>query len=96
MGYTKEIKDLRTQQINNFMSQFDDLNYVDVSVITEGLKNILGETPGVDFEYGSDFKLNETTQLQERKTLLSKIHIFYTYEDDDNNIKASRISYIVD
>jgi hypothetical protein len=91
-----EIKVLRTKQINDFMSQFDDLNNVDVDVLEEGLKNILKETPGIDFEYGVDFKLNEATGEDERLNTLKKINILYTYIDEDvNKPKIGKISYVV-
>lgn len=96
MGVSKEVKELRTQQINDFMSQFSNLTIVDVDVIKEGLRKILGEIPGVDFEYGVDISLNETTQEKKRTEKLNKIHIYYTYYDEYNTIKSSKISYLVD
>jgi len=96
MGIAIEIKDLRTKQINNFMSQFEDLNGIDTQIIKDGLIGILGETPGIDFEYGVEHTLNETTQEDVRLKKLEKIHIYYSYIDDDNRIKVSKISYLVD
>jgi len=91
-----EIKALRTKQINDFMSQFDDLNNVDVDVLEEGLREILQEKPGVDFEYGVDFKLNESTGEKDRSNILKKINILYTYIDEDiNKPKIGKISYVV-
>lgn len=91
-----EIKALRTKQINDFMSQFDDLNNVDIDVLKEGLREILKETPGVDFEYGVDFKLNESTSKEDRSNILKKINILYTYIDEDiNKPKIGKISYVV-
>jgi len=91
-----EITLLRNQQINNFMSEFTNLKDVDVKDIQEGLRKILGETPGVDFEYGVDFQLNEATGDEDRLEELKKIHIFYTYFDIEDNLpKVSKISYVV-
>lgn len=91
-----EVKLLRNKQINDFMANFMDLNNVDVKEIQEGLKNILGETPGVDFEYGVDLQLNEATGDEDRIEGLKKIHIYYTYIDADVNIpKVGKISYVV-
>jgi hypothetical protein len=91
-----DIKILRTQQINNFMSSFDDLRSVDTLEIEEGLKKILGETPGVDFEYGVDHLVNETTGKDDRNVELKKIHVLYSYiDDDDKKPKIGKISYIV-
>lgn len=89
-----EIKQLKTQQINNFIASFDDLREVTVSDIEEGLLEILQEKPGVDFEYGVDFVLNEDTGENERKNDLKKIHILYSYIEDDKP-KIGKISYIV-
>ena len=90
-----EIKALRTQQINDFMSTFDDLRNVDVKQIEEGLKEILIETPGIQFEYGVDFELNEDTGDEDRLESLKKIHILYTYMDDNLTPKIGKISYVV-
>jgi hypothetical protein len=91
-----EVTLLRNKQINDFMASFMDLNNVDVKEIQEGLRNILGETPGVDFEYGVDLQLNEATGDEDRIEGLKKIHIYYTYIDEDVNIpKVGKISYVV-
>jgi len=91
-----EIQQLRTQQINNFMAQFDNLNDVTVDVISEGLKTILGgETPGIDFEYGVDYMLNEDTGDEEKLEGLKKIHILYTYDNGTNVPGIGKLSYIV-
>lgn len=91
-----EIKALRTQQINDFMASFDDLRNVDTKQIEEGLKEILIETPGIQFEYGVDFELNESTGDEDRIQNLKKIHILYTYMDNDTlTPKIGKISYVV-
>lgn len=91
----EEIKQLRTQQINNFISSFDDLKDVTVKDIEEGLQSIIGEKPGVDFEYGAEHVLNEATNEDERKVELKKIHILYSYFESDGKPKIGKISYIV-
>jgi len=96
MGVTKEVKELRTKQINDFMSQFDSLKETDTDMINDGLKDILGEQPGIDFEYGADEILNEDTGETERVKDIKKIHIYYTYQDEENDLRVSKISYIVD
>ena len=91
-----EIKLLRNQQINNFMAGFEDLKNVTVKEIEEGLKTILIETPAVDFEYGVDFQLNEATGDEDRIQGLKKIHILYSYIDEDASLpKIGKISYVV-
>jgi len=96
MGVTKEVKELRTKQINDFMSQFESLKETDTDMINDGLKDILGEQPGIDFEYGADEILNEDTGETERVKDIKKIHIYYTYQDEENDLRVSKISYIVD
>ena len=91
-----EIKMLRNKQINDFMSSFMDLKDVSVRDIEEGLKNILIETPGVEFEYGVEYQINEDTGGEDRIQELKKIHIFYTYIEEDANIpKIGKMSYVV-
>ena len=92
----EEVKLLRTQQINNFMAGFTNLKDVDVTEIEEGLQKILIEKPGVEFEYGVDYQLNEATGDEDRIQELKKINIFYTYIDEDiNRPKIGKISYVV-
>ena len=92
----EEVKLLRTQQINNFMAGFTNLKDVDVTEIEEGLQKILVEKPGVEFEYGVDYQLNEATGDEDRIQELKKINIFYTYIDEDiNRPKIGKISYVV-
>jgi hypothetical protein len=86
---------LRTQQINNFISQFDELKDLSVDDIREGLHEILGETPAVDFEYGVDYLINEASGKEERKHELKKIHVLYSYYDDAGLPKLGKMSYIV-
>lgn len=91
-----EVKLLRTQQINNFMAGFTDLKEVNVDEIEDGLQKILNEKPGVEFEYGVDYQLNEATGDEDRIQGLKKINIFYTYIDEDvNQPKIGKISYVV-
>lgn len=89
------ITDLRTEQINNFMSEFDDLRCVSEREIVEGLKRIIGEEPAVDFEYKSNTALNEATGAIKFDKELVKIHILYSYVDDGNIPKIGKKSYIV-
>ena len=91
-----EVKLLRNQQINDFMSGFENLNDVNVDELEEGLKLILGETPAIDFEYGVDYQLNEATGDEDKIHELKKIHILYTYIDEDVNLpRIGKMSYIV-
>jgi len=96
MGVTKEVKELRTKQINDFMSQFENLKETDTEMISEGLHTILGELPGIDFEYGVDMVVNESSGDEERVKDIKKIHIYYTYTDEESDLRVSKISYIVD
>ena len=91
-----EITLLRNKQINDFMAGFMDLKDVTVKEIEEGLKRILVETPGVEFEYGVEYQLNEASGEEDRIQELKKIHIFYTYIDEDIALpKIGKISYVV-
>lgn len=96
MGVSKEVIDLRTKQINDFMSQFESLKETDTVMISDGLRSILGETPGIDFEYGADTILNESTGEEETISDIKMIHIYYTYSDEEDDLRMSKISYIVD
>jgi hypothetical protein len=78
MGITKEVKELRTKQINDFMSQFDSLKETDTTMIS------------------ADEIINEDTGETEVIKDIKKIHIYYTYTDEEEDLRVSKISYIVD
>jgi hypothetical protein len=87
---------LRKEQINNFMASFDDLNYIDRNIIEEGLRDIIGETPGIDFEYAGESVLNESSGKMERQVNLKNIHILFSYVvDDPTKPRIGKISYVV-
>jgi len=96
MGVSKEVKELRTKQINDFMSQFENLKETDTVMISIGLKDILGEEPGIDFEYGADKIMNESTGEEDIIRGIKTIHIYYTYTDEENDLRVSKISYLVE
>jgi hypothetical protein len=97
------IHELKVQQVNNFISSFDDLEDVKVSDIKRGLKEILGEEPGVEFEYIVDRPLNETTGEYEKDSKgniqriekLKKIKVFFTYIDEQHTPKFDGLTFIV-
>ena len=90
-----EIKNLKEQQINNFIYQMD-LQNATASEIKNGLKRILGEEPAVKFLYASEKKLNEKTGAVERTPqTLESVEIFYTFIGDDNTYQAGTCRYIV-
>lgn len=92
---TDDIKQLRTQQINNFISSIDNLKDITVSEIEEGLLEILSEKPGVEFVYDAEHILNEATHKDERIVELKKINILYSYFDSTGQPKIGKMSYIV-
>ena len=61
-----EIKNLKEKQINDFIYDIE-LNDASTSQIKQGLKYILGEEPGVKFNYTQELKVNETTGKKERQ-----------------------------
>ncbi len=90
-----EIKNLKEKQINDFVYQVE-LNNVSVSEIKQGLKNILGEEPGVKFSYNQPTSINEKTGKKERKEQeLESIEIYYTYIGDNNQTTFSSCKYII-
>ena len=40
--------------------------------------------------------LNESSGEEEKVKDIKKIHIFYTYMDEEDDLRVSKISYIVD
>ena len=96
------VHELKVQQVNNFISNFDNLEEVSVSDIKKGLKAILGEEPGVEFEYVVDRPLNENDDF-ERDALgrlkkiekLKKIKVFFTYIDESHSPRFDGLTFIV-
>lgn len=89
------IKNIRTNQINDFMSNFN-LSEINVDDIEDGLTQILGERPGVDFEYEVERRINEGSKKEERIKKLEKIHVYFSYIGEDNTIHVGKVSYLVD
>lgn len=91
-----EIEKLRKKQINDFMSKFDDLNNVDRNILEEGIRGIIKETPGIDFEYDAEHFLNEDTGKEDRVVNLKNIHIYFSYiEENVNKPRIGKITYVV-
>lgn len=90
-----EIKNLKEKQINNFIYEID-LNNITSTEIKQGLKSILGEEPGVKFNYKQDTSINETTKKIERKEQeLNSIEVFFTYIGDNNQPRFGSMKYII-
>ena len=90
-----EIKSLKEKQINNFIYEIE-LNKASTSEIKNGLKKILGEEPGVKFNYKREIKINETTKEKERKeSELDSIEIYYTFIGDNNQSQFGTMKYII-
>lgn len=90
-----EIKNLKEKQINDFIYDVE-LNTVTIPEIQNGLKSILGETPGVKFNYTQEKKVNEKTGETERQEKeLESIEIYYTYFGDNNEPTFSSCKYII-
>lgn len=93
----------KESQINSFISSLDLNNPDRLSTreIKKGLADILGETPGVEFEYVHDPALNESGQpIMEKgrpklNETLKSVTVFYTYQGDDGLPKFGRKTYIV-
>lgn len=90
-----EIKNLKEKQINDYIYEVE-LNDPSVSEIKKGLKYILGEEPGVKFNYTQELKINETTGKKERqKSELESIEIYYTYIGDGDTQTFGSCKYII-
>lgn len=94
-----DIKIFKEKAINDYIYNNVDLTHVanvGAHDIKLGLKNVLGEEPGIKFCYKQDSKLNETTGKVERMpSELEAIEIYYTYIGSDNLPHASHMKYIV-
>jgi len=90
-----EIKNLKEKQINDFIYDVE-LNNASVSEIKKGLKYILGEEPGVKFNYTQELKINETTGKKERQeSELESIEIYYTYIGENDQQTFGTCKYII-
>lgn len=90
-----EIKNLKEKQINDFIYEVE-LNNASVSEIKQGLKYILGEEPGVQFNYTQETKINETTGEKERsESELESIEIYFTYIGENDQSRFGTCKYII-
>jgi hypothetical protein len=91
-----DIKMFKEKLINDYIYANINLTHTGASDIKHGLKNIIGEEPGVKFIYKPSMKINETTGVVERlPNELESIEIYYTYIGSDNLAHASHMTYIV-
>jgi len=90
-----EIKNLKEKQINDFIYEIE-INNASVSEIKKGLNRILGEEPGVKFNYTQELKINETTRKKERQeNELESIEIYYTYIGENDQTTFGSCKYII-
>ena len=90
-----EIKNLKEKQINDFIYQIE-INNTSVSEIKQGLKNFLGEEPGIKFNYTQPISVNEKTGKKVRQEKeLESIEIFYTYIGDNDQPTFGSCKYII-
>lgn len=89
------ITELRRKQINDYMSSIE-LNEDSISVnqIQIDLQRIIGEKPGVELKYKSDFLITEGGKKTIDKKILESITIFYSYEDNHGTM-FDRVSYFI-
>ena len=91
-----ELKMFKEKAINDYIYSNINLTHTGASDIKFGLKNILGEEPGVKFNYRENMKINETTAKVERlENELESIEVYYTYIGSDNNPHAGHLKYVV-
>lgn len=91
-----DIKIFKEKAINDYISANINLTHTGASDIKRGLKQFLGEEPGVKFIYRENMRINETTQKVERlPNELEAIEIYYTYIGSDNNQHAGHMKYII-
>lgn len=90
-----EIKNLKEKQINDFIYDID-INNATVSEIKGGLKYILGEEPGVQFNYKKDVLVNEKTGEKTRNSdELESIEIYFTFIGEQDTTRFGFLKYII-
>jgi len=91
-----DIKIFKEKAINDYIYANINLTHTGANDIKHGLRNLLGEEPGVKFNYKPSMKINETTGMVERlPNELESIEIYYTYIGSDNMPHASHMKYVV-
>lgn len=96
------LHDAKRKLINDFIYQFDTLEDASISKIKEGLRSILGEEPGIEFEYNKERQINEAGEWErdlkghfKNIEKLKTIKIFYTYINEQNQLKVDHLKFIV-
>lgn len=77
---------MKRQSIENYIKSIDFSKDWSSKSIEKGLKNILGETPGVKFNWEKDVMINEIKGEAKEYTKLDSIQVVFT--DTDDNIKS--------
>jgi len=91
-----DIKMFKEKIINDYIYANIDLTHAKVSDIKNGLRQVLGEEPGVKFNYEENMKINEDSGKVERlDNELESVEIYYTYIGSDNMPHAAHLKYVV-
>lgn len=91
-----DIKQAKEKQINDYISNSllrEDV--IDVDKMKNDLSVILGEKPGIELDYKSDYMIVEDGKEPIKKDKLDSINIYYTYEDY-GKIYFDSLKYLAD
>jgi hypothetical protein len=74
-----EEKQHKEKQINNYIANLDPEN-LNADLIKQELQKLIGEVPGIKFNYKSEEMLMEDEKSKKKIEFLESIDIIYTYD----------------
>ena len=91
-----DLKMFKEKAINDYIHNHMDISHLGTKDIKSALRGVLGEEPGIKFNYKENLKINEDSGKVERlANELESIEIYYTYTGSDNAPHAGHMKYII-
>lgn len=83
---------MREMMVKEYLTKVDFSREWSYSKISEDLKSLLGETPGIDIVYKKDVMINEVTGKAKEFQKVAKIAIVFS----DLSDKFKKVEYLID
>lgn len=91
-----DIKQAKEKQINDYISNsLLKEDSIDVDKMKTELSTIIGEKPGIELDYKTEYMIVEDGKESIKKNKLDSINIYYTYEDN-GKIYFDSLTYLAD
>lgn len=92
-----DLKIDKEKKINNYISnKILKEELLDINLMKEELSMIIGEKPGIELDYKSENLILENGKDKKNIKKLDSITIYYTYVDNNQQIRFDTLKYLTD